>query len=205
MRLLDVLVHRAPVGEDPITMNAGELFAVVQGLPMGLQVRLPAEGLAALGAGVDLHDAGVLLLAVAEQRALRLEQLPAIDAGQLLDRPVVLVVVGGQLAHGNELVAQAANVKLAPAGGGDGCQLCVRVVVVALHLHAEHGGVPACSWGDEAVGGDGCGGRGVLLLSTPLPGARAPRESSDLDRGRRPAIANLDFGDIYKLGGSSVR
>ena len=68
-----MLVHGTSVGEDPLAIRAGELFSVVQGLPVGLQVGLPAEGLSALGTGVHLLDAGVLLFPVAEQAPLALE------------------------------------------------------------------------------------------------------------------------------------
>lgn len=54
MNLLDVLVHRTPIRKNSVAKNAGKLFAVVQRLAVGLQVRLPAEGLAAFRTRVNL-------------------------------------------------------------------------------------------------------------------------------------------------------
>ena len=103
VRLLDVLVHAAPVREDSITELAGELFPVVQGLPVRLEVALAAEGLPALGAGVDLRHARVFLLPVPEEGALALEDLATIEARKIAHGAVVLTVVLRDVGHGYKL------------------------------------------------------------------------------------------------------
>lgn len=176
VRLLDVLVHRTPVGEDPLAVRARKLLSVVEALPVRLQVALAPEALSALGAVVHLGDAGVLLLAVAEERAFALEDLAAVRARQLAQRPVVLLVVRGYLVRRDDLVAQAADVELRPG-------------VASAHGYDV---VRGRGGGDAAAGGRAVGG-GRVRLALPA------RRRLDLDGRGRATVAHFHLGHIHEL------
>ena len=49
MDFLDVLIHGASIGENPVAKHTRKLFAVMQRFSMSFQVGLPTESLSALG------------------------------------------------------------------------------------------------------------------------------------------------------------
>ena len=61
-------------------MNTRKLFAIVQGLPMCLQIGFSAKSLAALRTSVHLHHARMFFLSVAKQGSLGFEKFAAIGA-----------------------------------------------------------------------------------------------------------------------------
>ncbi len=136
-----MLVHATPVGEDSLTVGAGELLAIMQRLAVGLQVALPSKALATLGAVVDLCDTRVLLFAMTIKRALALENLATVTTSEFAHSPMMLLIVCGNLPLRDDLVAQPADVELWPSSSSPNRD---NVVGVGSHCAGHHSGGLGC-------------------------------------------------------------
>ena len=93
MGFLNVLVHRASVGKNSITMYTRELFTIMQTFSVSFQIGFSSKGLATLRTSMDFHYTRMLFFPMTEKAAFGLEQFTAILASQVRNGTVVFMVV----------------------------------------------------------------------------------------------------------------